>query len=686
MPEFVLTPPATGTESIILDPSEVADAERTELDIHDGDILVAKSGPDWGESALQLYKTQQAWGEVVVDTWAPNRQVQIPLVVGGNNPVGFSAARLALQAKVARIQAEGGWLKRTLKDGKKLYLDIVRGGASLKMGGGDEQALYDIDADAVLTLECLPDFYEDEITSSDHVETTNPELIAVEAVAKGDYPGRLTITVDEDSGVDQLGLKAALRCRHYDSAATAALVYEAEALTALDAAAATALTGASGAGKNTIAHTNLGANWTPVLGTLIGGTTWMTHQGLYRLLVRVYTTSATPPDLRFIYDIGDAVNPTENDQVTIPGTDNFYLMDLGEVRLDAAPVGTHRWQGMLQAKGAVGGENVYIDRVWFWPVDDGCVTLTAPIDPSIGGTTYAARDEFNQAAGNLTGKSPAVSPGVYAAMTNSDTTDFTVGSGVAQRTATSDSGTIVAGTLKGRALGTGLNIGDTVAHLDISNSAVAQVEQGLMVRVVDEKNFLLVDLAHHTASQYNLSVFKVVAGSLTALASKNIDVAPTSDSTLTVAAIGASVLVYINAVGAPLGEPTYVLSDTDLSGALKTGDIDIYDQCINGPCTRTYDNFGVWTPNLDAVLYAKQSAYLRWDGNYRESLDGLSVGPVADPTGDLLRMPVSGEENRSVEIMVKASRGDFGLVPDSGIDDISYKLAYRPSHLFVPGV
>ena len=51
---------------------------------------------------------------------------------------------------------------------------------------------------------------------------------------------------------------------------------------------------------------------------------------------------------------------------------------------------------------------------------------------------------------------------------------------------------------------------------------------------------------------------------------------------------------------------------------------------------------------------------------------------------DLPRLPPT-VEGRTTEIFIKASRGDFGQLPDTGIDDISARIVYRPCWLTVPG-
>jgi hypothetical protein len=162
---------------------------------------------------------------------------------------------------------------------------------------------------------------------------------------------------------------------------------------------------------------------------------------------------------------------------------------------------------------------------------------------------------------------------------------------------------------------------------------------------------------------------------------------------LTVDADG-NVAVYEAAQGASLGDAKItVTADANLAtgGALDDGGYGIYDASTStsGTRTRLVDNFQVWepdvsTPTEDAVLYASQSAELRWDGIFREDSSGSAYGPVSWVEGDLPRIPPSGLEGRTVEVFIKASRGDIDTLPDSGIDDLSARVYYRPSWWFVP--
>jgi hypothetical protein len=306
-----------------------------------------------------------------------------------------------------------------------------------------------------------------------------------------DYPARVRIVVDEDDGDAQLGLIWSIRNRHYSSAATAATRFEAEALNPLDTAARAALSGASGG--TVVTHGTLSTNWTPVLDMRVGGTAYPTHTGTNRLWVRYRTTSGTAVQLRAVWDVGDLVFPVENRPWRHPTTGfagtAFFMADLGELRLDPPPVGPHRWNGIIQAKGDVGGENVSIDKVEVLNADEGYGVLRAPVRADPGLTAYTARDGFDQTAGPLTGKVAPVG-GTWTVVASSDADDFAVETAghTVQRTALSDA--LVGSRFIGRLVtaGTG-TLAAVVVQTDIKVTATGGAQQYVAARVVDINNF-----------------------------------------------------------------------------------------------------------------------------------------------------------------------------------------------------
>lgn len=740
-------------EQVILDDASIA-VGRTALNLNSGSIKVAEGGIDWGDAAIEPYLADMSRGSAPVDFRVPNRQVSIPLILGANGQSGYSTARRNVQAKAALHQREGGWLKRVMKNGEVCYLDVVN--ATLRLSGDSSASQLDIDGNALLTLDTLPDFYGDEITLSDHTETTSPELIFTEATVKGDYPGRLRLVVDDDQGVDQRGLIAGFRARNYSNASTAALVYAAQSLTALDTASS-----ATVASRASVRHSTLAATWTPVLGTNLTAGTFLTHVGAYRVWAYVYTSSTTTVKARFVSDVGDLVQPAENDPVTIPGSSNWYLMDLGQIYLDKMPVGSHRWAGQVQAKGASGGENIAVARLMFQPLDESACKIQAQT-ASTYITAATGRDAFNQTAGNLTGGKTtnnisgvsAANPGVitvtahglsngalvwiegatgtagvaingYRTVANATTNTFTVGvnttglsytSGgtvslvgkaldvggswfgtgsstdlavestghTAQRSAVSDASTTAGRFAIAAALGA---MTGSAAQVDVKFSTIlASSYSGVIVRYSDVNNWFGAFL---TPAAGGVVLFKMKAGSLTAYSPVNtLSTNPNTWYSVKLTVDGSGNYVVYGSLQGGSFAIAFVGNDADLAsgGTLASGRVGIAD--INtgvSAVTRNMDNFSATPVLSDAVVFASRTAQLTTQGNFRQDSTGTAYGPTAPPNGDLLRIPPSGLEGRTVECLVKMSRGNLSTEADGGIDDLSARLYYRPCWLTAPG-
>lgn len=676
--------------AVVLDPSEVA-ASRTQLVISNW----VASDVEWGDAAIEAYMAEQARGQTPVDFRVPNRIVTIPLRLRTLGSTSFDTIRSQIQAKAALMQREGGWLKRTSTLGD-VFADVVS--ATLKLGSsGPMETAHATDADAVLTLECLPDWYGAELDLLTTTETTAAELRKVMTGVKGNYPARTRIIVNETQGQTQRGLIWGIRSENYSAASTAALAYEAEALTPMDVATTAALTGASGG--SVIRHSAgmpQGA-WSPVLSTtILSGSLDMTHRGTYRVWVRVYSNTTIPagdtaaesmPRVRLVWDVGDLTLPVENAPVGVPGSDAFYPLDLGEVRLDPPPVGTHRWRGVIQAYGQKDVpllNNLSIDKLWLVPVDDGYGTLRrAPVGTE-GLATFVARDGFDQTAGALTGKTAAVG-GVWAG--GGDTDDFTVETTgkTAQRATATD-------TSARRALLTGNHIAISV-QVDFKISAVPTagiVTAEVRARYVDTSNFLSAQFEVLAGGSIELRLHAYVAGTGRGPILAGVPFTPGAWYTLRLQT-DASGMSYAWAFpqGTPAGAPALSYYDAALAtgGTLATGQIgfaDNYSSSSAFTITRNYDNFLAGPPLVDAVTFASQSLEMRHDGMFREDSTGTAYGPVSRVIGDLPRLPPSGLEGRSVELFVKWSRGDFDQIADSGIDDGGVQALYRPCWLFVP--
>lgn len=486
------------------------------------------------------------------------------------------------------------------------------------------------------------------------------EVLATIADVRGDYPGRLTLRVTEEDGDSQLGAIYALRSRHYSDEDTAAPVYAAQDLTALDTAA-----DATVGGEAVVRHQDLSTGWTPVLSTDFGVEPLM-HTGTNRVWAICHTSSATPPRVRLVWDVADMILPEDNASVLIPGVNGFYFVDLGEVRLDPPPVGDHRWRGQIQAKGPVGGEDISIKRLYVLNTDEAYGVLRASIlaagMPLAG---YVGRDEFNQSVGDLDNKQMPVPSGVAGLWdTSGSTGDLQVsGSGSVTRTTSSDSGPryAVAGTTVAAAV-------EATLDMEQSVGALADVQQVLAVRWQDTGNHLRVVVD----ADGTVTVEKLVASVPTTLAIGSFDLAGASQVSRTVRLrvdAGGRFLLWLATAGAArLGDPILSGQDDDLAtgGDLDEGRIVFWDYNGGaGAAGRTYRNLGFWEPEGDAILHPNRQLEIRWDGCYRQTADGEAWGPCPPPRGDLPRIPPSGLEGRPCEVFIVTSGGDLDQLPDS---------------------
>ena len=623
-------------ETIVLDPSAVATG-RTQLDITS---YVAAAGPNWGDAEIQAYMADQRVGSTTVDYRLPNRTITIPLVLRTLGATTFATIRSSLQQKVGLFQRQQGWIMRQVS-ATNLYANIVT--ATLHLGGAWLQTYRDADVDAVLTLECVPDWYGDEITLSDHVETTLPHLFFTETTVNGNYPGRVRVVMDNDSSTDQHGLLWGFRSQYYNAGTTAALFYEAEQLLPLNAAAGAALAGASGG--TVITQGSLPANaWVSILSaSMMPGTTPLTHNGSYRVWARCYAAGSATPSFRLQWGVGSLSTPSVNKPIQLPGATAFYMLDLGEIRLDPLPVGPNQSFGAIQTQAQKQGDAASIDCVYFQPYDDGAgkiqaVQVASPALVTSVNLAGAGSDDSSRGAVAWT------SPGLITALGGA--------SASAVLTAGQESHYL-------KALTFNLNVPSTatISGIRLDVAATGQpnnaVDDGA-VRLVKAGTIQTGERARGDLLWYGQEVFRTYGGptdlwgtTWTASDVNNVN-------------FGAAITAT-----APMG-----VGATALVDAMQ---ITVYYTLASGLSVAA-----------DAVIAASKTIELRTDGMFRQGGGGTVYGPAAQVIGDLPRVPPSGLEGRTLQVFLKASRGEFANEPDSGIDDVSAKIIYRPSYLFTP--
>lgn len=666
-------------ERIVLEPEEVSPAGRIEIELHDGEIEVGEAGPEWGDYEITQFLAKRDMGEIPVDEEIPNRKIEIPLLLGATGDI--DAARIALQAWAATVNHDGGGhIKRENlggsygEAGKKLFYDCVK--ATLRFGDGSTQARGGVDPEAVLIVEALPDFYGERIDLGSFEGTGEASKTFQ---IKGNLPGRAEILVEEKSGRNQLAVPWHFRCRDYSAEAPWAL--NVSSFERFGTAAEATLAGSIA--TKVVQHSNLGTSWTPVAAKTIKNT------GISEVFVRCYTTSEDPPEVRLLSDVGDLVNPSETQAMKIPGAEGFYMVRLGVVNLEELPIGTHQARVLLQARGAKGGENVAFDRMWFLNAAESSGTPTAPRRIAEGLTAPVVYDAFNQVSGGAaTGQSPSVGS-AYVVATNSDTDDFEIDAAnhILTRSSTKDSGTII-NIAPGRAIGAGTakrtNFGIAV---DVDLPYDKQVSCGFLTRWVDSENFVFVWLRPPAVGEgWWVSVSKYKAKVNTSLG----PAAYVTTSPIGLTGRLAAVHYEDEVIVTFDGEELLSVQNSDLAPGQLLGEGRAYlydDSTDSGVLVRKYDNFEIWTPTFEAVNFANQKAWLSYKGLYRMGATGAAYGPIAKQNSDLPRVPVSGPEERPVELAVKTSRGDLDQVKDGGNGDkLAVHFGYWPCWSQVPGL
>lgn len=520
------------------------------------------------------------------------------------------------------------------------------------------------------------------------------ELVFTEDGIEGDYPARTRIEITNGSVNNQHGLLWGVRSRHYDSASTAALSYKAEAMTPLDTAATTTLAGATSA--NVVRHNNLATRWTPVLSTQdVVTDDDLTHTGSYRLYARVYTTSGDAstacPQLRVLYGVGDFTVLEENTPWQIPAPNNFYLADLGTVRIDRT-TGPHRWRGIIQAKGAVDGQNVYIGLLELQPLDEGSGRIAVSPSLGTGMGDYDARDTFASLGlgAALNGRTVESGGGTWAtsaAGAGGSTTDFAGdGGGAVIRSTISDA-------TSGGASGRRALYSATYSAIEVGGDFYTSAyptsgpfHPAVYARFVDTDNYLKFVLSHGAKWQMHLQVR--VAGTTTDLGFVDVVAFPNIWLTISLRVTAAGNItgsVGLQGAQTPLWTLQGYHSALATGGALDDGKFGFED--YNGtttPADRYFDNVWASAPTPDAVLFGSAAAQLTTEGVFRQDTSATAYGPLAADT-ELIRLPPSGLEGRPVEIFLKNSRGDFREIPDSATEPLTARVFYSPSWLTVPG-
>jgi hypothetical protein len=692
---------------LLLDPT--AEATGTQLDVSDGAV---NNGVGYRLTGLSIddpaLKTNYA---ASISTFGSipgfphgyeNATVTFSNRIGGSSASNLLTKVNALREKLGKFNREGGTVRIVYPSGDTLTFDVTE--AEGQGTAFDNAWVGRNRATAEVKLTCRPGGRGAEQSLGSFSETTLPVLQAVVSGIKGSLLANGRAVVTATAG-DQWTVFTGVQSRYYDSGANANLFFEAEGRTPLGGAAIAAGSATpSGAGSNVMRQGTLTPVYQAMMSTHALAGTPMSHIGSFEVLARVYrpTSNTGAVSLYLEWGAGDFQTPTKNDPITF-AADSYEgvwtLCKLGPVHIPKASQGTQKWEGRIVAKSTVTGDDLDVDWIGLCPT-------TAEGDPTCYGewsgvqrldtpTSFSARDEFDQTAGALTGKTAPVG-GVWAGAGDADDFSVETTGKTAQRTATSDvdidTGRFaVSGVAGFAAQATQVDFKRSANPSDGIGGGV--LHQGVVARYTDINNWVtaVVRLRELVTGWAEVRVRKRVAGTVTQIDS----------AVVLFPAIGSlwSLRFQVDASGrwfcwlSAAGSPgTLVASgfDTALAtgGALASGKPGVYDAYTGTVAnTRNYDNFFAVVPTADAGCFAGQSLEIRHDRAERENAGGTTWNRVSDPRGRYLRFAPGAAEGRSNRFFLKGVRGQQvqdNVWVDPSIDGIAVDLFATPLGVAVP--
>jgi len=397
--------------------------------------------------------------------------------------------------------------------------------------------------------------------------------------------------------------------------------------------------------------------------------------GSYRVIASVYDNASTDEIgsalLRFTYGLSDLASTKTGPIVSPPAVGDYSIVDLGDVTIPAAPNGTQKWLGKLEAKTTgTAGNTLRAVKLHFFPTEiaDGVVKSVTPST-----STLSMYENFGATSGALTGDTSS-SGHTWASMGGvTDGTDFT-------ETAAPDNSVIRTEMNDGSDVryGRGVILGSSTPT-DVAVSVVAKCtgslvsRQGVIARFTDNDNFLL-----GVFSNTSVYVVEIVGGVVSSINSSLISGVITTNRAFSLTAMSSG-RYSLSMDGVVLCSG--VSANLATGGTLASGKSGLFDWTPSGgTSTRTYSNFSVSIPVAESIaLNTTRKAEFRDDGTaWRQDSTGTYYGypqqqtiPVAPQLGP------SSHGQPANRILALTSRNNPDLASDPAWDPFTLKLYCR---------
>lgn len=661
----VLTPSAADLEELALDGLDLNDDAN-----FDAEALVVTP------PSKRLVWLAQRHGDALGDVGTERRTITLRIRPRVTGTMDGALAKLAqITDKLQKAERTEGGIEFTWTPAgsSKTVTAYVLAGEITGMPvvvTGDDAGWFIRRPPVEIRLDCRPFLYgpEETITA---VTNANPLQEIVLSAVKGDVPaeGRLVLTDNATQARDfaDWGIHTGTVAE-----STAAVLIDSASLTVSGySGTATTRTGAYSASG--VVRGTTSPNWVALATT--GALT--TFHGARRVKLRLYTTTADA-QVRVAWRSGDSLL-TRTAPVTPHLTNLWVEVDLGVIDVRNGET----VEIIPEFRADTAGQSLDCDYILQMPADRyakarAVTQMTTP-------TSFDARDEFDQTAGALTGKTAPVG-GAWSGSGDAD--DFTVETTgkTAQRTAVSDSSLS-----NGRFAYVGSAVGASGARVGFKFSSFPQLGTGAWLGVLARRSasgWLFAGL--QLQSTISASRF-VVAKSGTIIQQTDpsyyfglantlyyAEVEVTTAGTYTARLIGhtgENVLISLTGYDADLvaGQP------------LATGTRGFYDAWAStNVSTRNFDHFAAWTYTNDRAIYSGQSFEFRSDSSKRENAAGTKL---ADYTtrGSRFYVPQAGDEGLVSRVVARAKRNDVETLPDDQIADSTTAQAFiRSRHLNAP--
>ena len=528
-----------------------------------------------------------------------------------------------------------------------------------------------------LTMICQPGGEGVEVTGPSTTFSTPVGSLPVPNVG-GDMPAKTRIVVTDGAGKNRMYVAVAREYRFQAGADIHLTQSELTATNFIGTSTTRAESNSANVYRGTLATTPLA----------VCGTGAQPHIGVWRVLARVWASGAGVR-LRLAYRAGDGYLKALEWE-TPPAEDAWCEIDMGVVDSPPAGLGTQRWTGQIEAYSDVGGDTLDVDYLILMPAGEGYskATVSSALLPTPSSVVH--RDEFDQPAGNATGKTAPVG-GVYTGA--GDAVDFTVDATAhALRRSELSDADVNTGRylLSGAANQTGVMVQAEYTRISVGAGTGGVRHDGVLARYTDVSNWLKLVFVRTAGApvgqQYSLALIKRVAGTVTTVASYNL-----GDYALGVVGpdgVGYRLKLIVYPSGRYYGyidlasssASTLYLSgvDADLAtgGPLATGKVGVYDADTGTQvATRQLDNLTANPMTEDAVLYSGQSVEFRSDSVWREDATGVYGGELS-PRGGLPSLDPAGDENRTNRIVVMARQGNIDEVSEANVTDSTTVQAF----------